>query len=413
MNLAWPNILTDRLTPLALEWALLLALAALAGHLAQRYTRLPHLAGYVGVGVVAGWLGLPGIAWPLEGMGLFLLEMGLTVALFEAGSRLSLNWLRRNPMALVQSVAESALTFAAAFVSLHALGLELPVVRALSMIAVAASPSVLMRVMLDLRASGPVSDRALALATLNTFYALTIGTAMLRTIDRGGGTMLASMALSAAVLGISLLCGAALAGLLAAALRMLRPSGEDTAIVLLALLAVCAGITAPLGGSAPLAALLGGVLLKHWHPRPWVWPRQLGTAAQVLNILMFVLVSATAAQAGWSFAIAGAVAALVAARLAAKVVGVAATGAGTGMALKKSFWAGIAMAPMSAVALLLTSQFVAASHGIGAQVAAIALPVILVTELLGAALVTAALRRAGETAPGSPSAPAASQEPRR
>ena len=54
---------------------------------------------------------------------------------------------------------------------------------------------------------------------------------------------------------------------------------------------------------------------------------------------------------------------------------------------------------VAAVALLLTSQFVAASHSVGAQVAAIALPVILVTELLGAVLATLAFRRSGEAVP--------------
>ena len=385
--------------PLALEWALLLALAALAGHLVQRTTQLPKIIGYAGVGAVAGWLGLAGAAWPLAGVGLFLLELSLSVVLFEAGARLSLRWLRHNPMVLVQSLAESVLTFAAAYLALRALGLEVPVVRALSVIAVAASPAVLMRVMLDLRAGGPVTDRALALATLNTLYALTLGTAMLRTIDRGEGTMLASVASSAAVLGLSLLCGAVLALLLRAALRVLHPASQDTAIVLLALLAVCAGVTTPLGGSAPLAALLAGILLKRLYPRPWVWPRQLGTAAAMLNILMFVLVSSTAAQADWSGAVFWAAAALVAVRLAAKLASILATGFGSGMALKKSFWVGVALMPMSSVALLLTSQFALASHTLGAQVAAIALPVILVTELLGAALVTLAFHRTGEAAP--------------
>ena len=279
----WTAPWADRLnfTPgtQALEWALLLAVAALAGHLVQRYTQLPKIIGYAVVGVVVGWLGFAGAAWPLTGIGLFLLELGIAVVLFEAGARLRLRWLRHNPMVLVQSVTESLLTFLAAYLALRALGLDLKVVRALSVIAVAASPTVLTRVVLDLRAGGPVTDRALALATLNTFYALTLGTAMLRSIDRGDAAMLASIGSTAAVLGVSLLFGAVLAGLLAAALRVLNPSSQDTAIVILALIAACVGAAAPLGGSAPLAALLGGVLLKQIHPRPWVWPRQLGTAA--------------------------------------------------------------------------------------------------------------------------------------
>ncbi|MDR1968014.1 MAG: cation:proton antiporter [Burkholderiaceae bacterium] len=384
------------LGPQALEWVVLLALAALAGHLVQRFAGLPKIIGYAAVGMLTGWLGFAGAAWPLTGVGLFLLELGIAVMLYEAGARLSLRWFRHNPMVLVQSLTESLLTFAVAWLALRALGLSVSVVRALSVIAVAASPTVLMRVTHDLRAAGPVSDRALTLATLNTLYALTLGTAMLQTIDRGGNTLLASITSSAMVLGVSLLCGAVLAALLLGALRMLHPASQDTAIVVLALLALCTGVTAPLGGSAPLAALLGGLLIKHVRPQPWIWPRQLGTAASMLNILMFVLVACTAAQTGWSAAAAWAALVLIAARLLAKLLSLMGASFGSGMSLGKSFLVGVAMLPMSSVALLLTSHFVAASHTIGAQVAAIALPMILMTELLGAVLAALALYRAGE-----------------
>lgn len=393
---AWAAKLNFSGAPLALEWALLLAVATLVGHLVQRYTRLPKIIGYALVGAITGWMGFAAAAWPLAGLGLFLLEMGIAVVLFEAGARLSVRWFRHNPMVLVQSATESLLTFATAYLALSAMGLELPVVRALSVIAVAASPAVLMRVMFDLRASGPVTDRALALATLNTLYALTIGTAMLRTIDRGEGTLLASMLSSAAVLGVSLLCGAVLAAVLAAAFRVLNSGSQDTGIVVLTLLAACTVVTTPLGGSAPLAALLAGLALKQVHPRPWVWPRQLGTAASMLTILMFVLVSSTAAQGNWGGAITAAALVLVAVRLLTKLLSVMATSTGSGLTLQKSFWVGIAMVPMSSVALLLTSQFAAVSQHVGAQVTAIALPVILITELLGAVLVTVVYARTGE-----------------
>ena len=393
---SWTQALQSTPGPLTLEWALLLAVAALAGHLVQRYTGLPKVIGYAVVGALTGWLGFASAAWPLHGVGLYLLELGIAVFLFEAGARLSLRWFRHNPMVLVQSLVESVLTFAAALAALRALGLDLPVARALAVVAVASSPAVLMRVVSDLRASGPVTDRAIALATLNTLYALTLGTAMLRNIGRGDESMLASLAASAAVLGISLLVGGLLAALLAGAFRLLHPTSQDTAIVILALIGACAAVTTPLGGSAPLAALLAGIVLKQLYPRPWVWPRQLGTAASMLGILMFVLVSSMAAQADWGGAITWAALALIGVRLAAKAASLLLTGPASGLSLRQSLWVGVALFPMSAVALLLTSQFVVASPAVGAQAAAIALPVILLTELLGAVLVGAALVRVRE-----------------
>ena len=90
---------------------------------------------------------------------------------------------------------------------------------------------------------------------------------------------------------------------------------------------------------------------------------------------------------------------LTGARLLAKLASLLLTGPVSALSLRQSAWVGVAMFPMSAVALLLTSQFVAAAPTVGTSVTAIALPVILLTELLGAALVGLALVRAHEAAP--------------
>lgn len=380
----------------AFEWALWIALATLVGHVVQRLTRLPKIIGYALIGVLAGWLQLPGVGWPLGGTALFLLELGIAVVVFQAGARLPLRWFRHNPWVLLQSVAEALLTYVVAFALLRALGLDLKSVRALATIAVAASPSVLLRVASDVRAGGPVTDRAVVLTTLNALYALTLGAALLHTIDARDSTLLASIGYSFAVLGVSAMAGLVLAALLALALRWLQPTSPDTAIVILAAVAACTTVADPLGGSGPLAALVGGILLKQFHARPWVWPRQLGTAASVLVIVMFVLVSVVAVQGPWRLGALGIAAALLLARAVTKIVALVVTTPGTGMALRQTLWVGATMVPMSSVALLITSQFVATSPTVGAPVTAIALPMILLAELLGAICVSAALRRSNE-----------------
>ncbi len=61
------------------------------------------------------------------------------------------------------------------FWTLHWLGVPDPVANPVALMAIAASPAVLSRVVMDTRASGPVTERAMMLATLSTFYALTLG----------------------------------------------------------------------------------------------------------------------------------------------------------------------------------------------------------------------------------------------
>jgi Kef-type K+ transport system membrane component KefB len=395
------NIWAEWLRPSAglptVQWSLLLALAAAAGHLIQRYSGLPKVVGYAFVGTVAGLAGFSGAPWPLQGIGLFLLELGVAVVLFEAGGRIPLRWFRHNPMVLVQSVTESVITYFLVQWALQWMGVREAVAGPLAIVAIAASPAVITRVVMDTRASGPVTERALVLATLSTLYALTLGSAKAGLMNRPEHGMTDTVYPVLVVLGLSIVVGAVLALALRSALRFMSPTSENTSILLLALIAAGTALAAHFGGSAPLAALLGGMLLKQLNPRPWSWPRQMGTASSLLTMLMFVLVSVVAAQADWSRPVAGLVITLVLARAIAKIAGVSLANYGSGASLRQALWVGCAMAPMSSVALLIVSQFVASSAAQGPAIARIALPSILLMEMLGAVIATVAIYQAGES----------------
>ncbi|MEO7391797.1 MAG: cation:proton antiporter [Ramlibacter sp.] len=379
------------------QWSLLLAVAAAAGHLLQRHTGLPKVVGYSVVGALAGLGGFSGAVWPLQGTALFLLELGVSVVLFEAGGRMALRWFRHNPMVLLQSLLESTLTALFVYYALRWMGVRPTVAEAIGLIAMVASPAVLSRVIMDTRASGPVTERAMVLSTLNTLYALTLVAARTGVMHREQTSLGETLYPVGVVLGLSVVVGALLALALRMALRVMSPTSENTSMLLIALIAAAAALAAHFGGSAPLAALLGGIMLKQLNPRPWAWPRQLGTAASLLTMLMFVLVSVVAAQADWNPAVAGLVAVLVLARGVAKVLGVTAANWGSGTTWRQAFWTGCAMSPMSSVALLLVSQFVASSLTLGPRIASITLPAILLMEVLGAIIATFSIARAGET----------------
>jgi Kef-type K+ transport system membrane component KefB len=379
------------------QWSILLAVAAAAGHLLQRYTGLPKVVGYSVIGALAGLGGFSGGAWPLQGIGLFLLELGVSVVLFEAGGRIALRWFRHNPMVLVQSLLECVLTALFVNYTLRWMGVQATVAEAVALIAMAASPAVLSRVMMDTRASGPVTERAMVLSTLSTLFALTLVSARAGVMHRGHTSLGEFLFPVAVVLGVSFVVAAMLALALRTALRVMSPTSENTSMLLISLITAATALAAHFGGSAPLAALLGGLMLKQLNPRPWAWPHQLGTASSLLNMLMFVLVSVVAAKADWNPAVANVVVAMVVARGVAKVLGVGAANWGSGTSWRQAFWTGCAMSPMSSVALLLVSQFVASSLTLGPRIASIALPAILLMEVLGAILATFAIYRAGES----------------
>ncbi len=406
------------------QWSLLLALAAAAGQLAQRHLGLPKVAGYSVVGAGAGLAGFPGIAWPLEGVPLFLLQLGVAVVLFEAGGRLPLRWFRHNPMVLLQSLAEAALTLILCVATMRALGAPPLAAEALGAIAMVGSPAILGRVITDTRARGPVTERALALTTLGTLYALVLVSARAAVAEPGQASWIDTLLPMARVLGLSLVAGVLLALAVRAALRTMSATSENTAILMISLLAATLALLAQAGGSGPLAALVGGLALKQLHPRPWAWPGHMGTAASLLVMLNFVLVAVAAAQSSWNPAVAGGVLALLLARAVAKVAGVALGNPGSGLRWGQALWAACALWPMSSVALLLVSELARAWPALGAQIAAVALPAILLMEVVGAVAATVAIHRAGESSraitaqalaggtplrPGSPTATAAGE----
>ena len=392
------------------QWSLLLALAAAAGHLAQHRMALPKVVGYATVGVLAGLAGFSGVSWPLQGTGLFLLELGVSLVLFEAGGRLALRWFRHNPMVLLQSLLEAALTYALVYATLRWFEVRPQAADAIALVAIVSSPAVLSRVAADTRAAGPVTERALALATLGAFYALTLVAARVGMLQREDTPKLVDLLLPVGVvLGLSVLVAAVMALVLRVALHVMSPNSENTTVLLVTTIAAGAAIASYLGGSAPLAALLAGVLLKQVHSRPWALARQLGSASSVLVMLTFVMVAVVATQAGWDPTMATTIVALVGVRTVAKVAGVGAASFGSGLRWTQSMLAGWAMMPMSSLALLLVSQFDAASMTLGPRIAAIALPAILLLEVLGAIVATFVLHVARETSrvdapPGAPGA---------
>ena len=73
-----------------MQWSLLLAVAAMTGYLLQRHIGLPKV---VGTRWWVLWPGLAGFSWcslAAAGHGLFMLELGISIVLFECGGRIPL-----------------------------------------------------------------------------------------------------------------------------------------------------------------------------------------------------------------------------------------------------------------------------------------------------------------------------------
>jgi Sodium/hydrogen exchanger family len=383
--------------------ALLAMLAALAGEAVWRVLRWPRLVGYVIVGTALALTGRgaegdePALRVVIDG--------ALALLLFEAGARLKLRWLARNPWLLATSVAEALATGIVVLMVLTSFGLPTEVATPLAIVAVCVSPAVLQRVVGELRAAGQVTERLLALAALNTLYAVLamklLSAGLLLSDPRTWLEALSPVLFS--------FCGSILLGAARSApgLRRARRFDlrEDNSIVLLlaaVLLALVVAKTLQL--STLLVPLMAGMWLANRSERPWVWPRHFGSAGSALVLVMFVAVSSAWTIEALSAA-AGVALALVLARMLAKGAVVLAFARPSGLGIRQAACLAVGLAPMSATAWVLALDFSARHAAVGAQLMPVLLAALALLELAAPLAVMVALRAAGEVDAQAPRAP--------
>jgi Kef-type K+ transport system membrane component KefB len=374
--------------------AVLALLAALLGEVVWRALRWPRMLGYTMAGTV---LALTGVGASGQEPALRLaIDAALAMLLFEAGARLNLRWLVRNPWLLASSAAEAVLTAAAVWWVMRSFAVPREAAAPLAIIASAVSPVVLQRVIGELHAAGQVTERLLALAALNTLYAI------LALQLFSAGLLLSDPrtwleALSPVLFSFcgSILVGAALGEGLTLISRRLDLRDESALVLVLAAVLLALVVAKTLQLSALLAPLLAGIWLRNRSDRPWVWPRHFGSAGSVLVMVMFVAVgSAWHLQAlGTTLGLA---VALVLTRAAAKSLAVLTLARPSGLGFSQALCLGVGLLPMSGTAWILGLDFAARHPIAGAQVVPVLLTVLGLLELGAPLIVMACLRAAGE-----------------
>ena len=374
--------------------ALLAVIAALAGEAVWRVLRWPRVIGYVMVGTALALSGR-GVGGDEPALRV-VIDGALALLLFEAGARLRFKWLARNPWLLATSIAEALATGVFVFVALSMCGLPSDVATPLAMVAVCVSPAVLQRVVGELHAAGQVTERLLALAALNTLYAV-LSMKLL-----SAGLLLSDPstwleALSPVMFSFfgSILLGIALGEGLALIARRFDLREDNSIVLLLSAVLLALVVAKTLQFSALLVPLLAGMWLANRSERPWIWPRHFGSAGSVLVLVMFVAVSSA-----WTFealtSAAGVALALVAARLLAKGLAVLALAKPSGLGVGQAACLAIGLTPMSATAWVLTMDFVARHPNVAAQMMPVMLASLALLELAAPLAVMAGLRAAGE-----------------
>lgn len=365
----------------ALWIAVLLVIAPMAGEVVFRYLRWPRIVGYSLVGLLASTASIDSSSLHWSPGLLRALDVGLAVLLFELGSRIHLRWLLANPWLIATSLTEAGLTFAAVFYLAAELGLGVAAAIAVAAVCLVSSPAVIMRVTAELNARGQVTERLLMLSALNTIYAV-LATHILLGVLQPQSDAWNAVRQQLWALGASLALALLLAVVVGLAQRKLDLRDENGALLLLGLLFLVLVLVHIAGASPLLVPLLAGVMLRSRDPRPRLWPRHFGTAGGALVVLFFV-VSGMAVD--WRLIVAGGMAALLLLliRTATKIAGTMLFGRLSGLSLRQSTALGVALLPMSGIAVLLTASLQAAFAESGAAIASTLAGAITVMEIAG------------------------------
>ncbi|WAC74463.1 cation:proton antiporter [Roseateles sp. SL47] len=401
------NFLQFSTWPPRLDWlfwaSLIMVAAGLLGEFVNRRLGLPRVLGYSVVGMLLAALGHGFFSNPeLSARLRLVVDLALALLLFEMGSRVHLRWLRNNKALLWSSAAEAAATLIVVGYGLTLLGVAPLMALSCAVLTVASSAAVIGRVGSELQAAGQVSERMVALAALNTIYAVLAHKLMMgwMQLDQRGDWLEAIAQPLYAFVG-SIIVAIVLARLTAWLMRRLDLRNENSVLMLLGLVLVALSVARVFNLSTLLVPLLAGMVLRNTTERPWVWPRHFGTAGGVLVLLLFVVVGSAwnlqALATGAVLALA-----LLLLRLLGKAVALVGLARLSGIDARQGIALAVCLSPLSGTTLVLYSEVQARHPDIAAVLAPVILSAIAMMELVGPIAVQWALRLAGEHQPHTP-----------
>jgi len=383
---------------------MLLAVLLLAGYAcgeAAKRVGLPRITGYVALGML---LGDTGIGW-LDADARSLLrpfvDFALALLLLELGQRLDLHWMRRERWLWVMAVCEIGLTWLLAFTALKVFDFSHIEAAFLAAVVVSTSPAVLMYMAREEGADGQVSNRVLALGTLNSLAAFVMATLLLPLLryehEGGGLAEIARMVLHPAwrLAGSVLLGTIVFVGYRLCA-RWFGKSPQSQFVLAIGVVMLAVGMADGLGLSVLCTMLAIGMLVKNADRERRIRHIQFGFASEVLCVILFIVAGASAHFSGAPGIIAPALL-LIVARLVAKLLPIYAIAPLTPLGLSRAGLVGIALMPLSGfTALVLIDPSVPAFASQGRMIA-VFLTAVAVLELVGPYLVQFAIRQARES----------------
>ncbi|MGY3966770.1 cation:proton antiporter [Aeromonas enteropelogenes] len=377
-------------------WPITIFIAWYMGELAQRWTKLPRISVYAVVGFILA-SSQSGFLPPTNSSTTLLANIAFGLLLFECGYRINLHWLRTNPWIVVTSVTESMFIFIAVYAVMIWFAQSQMMALLLAALSTASSPATIIRVILEQRSSGQVTERALHLSVLNSMLAVLVFKMILGlVVFNTSGNVWDAIHISLMVLFASAGVGAVLGMMIPTLLRPTDRTTHDNTLAFTITVIGLVALTHSLKLSPIFAVLIFGIVARHRRVVLTSSQRGFGSLGELVSIFLFVFI---AAKLAWGQVYAGIWLGLfiLVVRQLVKAVVISIFAKLSGISWHKGWLVGLATAPMSVSIILMLEQARYRGVDLVAQLSPL-IAIALMLEILGPVLSQLALRWAHEVA---------------
>lgn len=387
---AWPLQINAMLV-----FGVLILVGLLGGYLAAKTRFLPRITGFIAIGFLMGPSGLGLFGSEVLDLAKFFVEVALGLILFQMGRLLDIRRALQERALIAAALLESTLSFGLIFAALSWLGLDTLHAALAGAIGISSSPAVVMLVVRELGAAGPMTERALMLVAINNILSFLVFTSLLPLLHYSQAAGWDTILLQPAY---RLLASLALAWALARLLLFLAARfGRDEGIqfaLIIGMIVGAVGLAIMLKASFLLTLLSLGVLSHNLDRKQVLEKMDFGHVTEIFFVILFVAAGARLhlddlAVAGW------AAVAFVLARLIGKSLGVMVLAPAV-LPRQKAALMGLVLLPMAGMAIGLTQSATNLYPEFATTLSAIVLGAIAILETIGPIATEFALKRSGE-----------------
>lgn len=377
-------------------FGVLLLAGVLGGYLANRISWMPSVTGFMLVGLLIGPSGFELVGDDALALAKGVIEVALGLILYRLGLTLNLRAIGSDPYLVLASLLESAATFGLVYLVLHGLGLSNLLAGLAAAIVISSSPAILMHVAHEVRAAGPVTERAKEMVALNNMFSFFAFSALLPAghlaNDADWQTALAQPLYQ--LFGSALL-GSIIALVLHQLTRLTQPARQYRLALIIGAILLGLGLAGVLNLSALFVPLVTGIVVRTLERHDRLSEVEFGEAFEIFFIVLFVYAGAKIdlAELGdvvWMTL------ALVLVRAGAKWVSVFSIARWRGIDPAQATASGLLLVPMAGLAIGLVQAANSLFALELAQLNAIILASVAVLETAGPPLAAYAFRLAGE-----------------